>query len=129
MIQGTVNPRRQPIITLVVAGPNGNQEAFEFLVDSGFNGTLILPAAVVEGLGLAPLAEAANIHIADGNRVRVPIYEAQVIIDGQTHITRALASGRQPLAGMSLFVGYNININMVDGGGVAIKLLAPGAVP
>ncbi len=125
MIAGSVNPNRQPIIEIAIRGTSGREETISFLLDSGFNGSLVLPAEDVTRLGLAPLNEVSNILIADGSRLRVPIYTAAIVFDGKARVARVLASGTQPLLGMALALGYNISIDVVDGGRVILTPLPP----
>ncbi|MBV9849590.1 MAG: clan AA aspartic protease [Armatimonadetes bacterium] len=127
MIVGQVDARRHSVVSLVVIGPTGQQETILFQVDTCFNGSLMLPAAQIAALGL-PQVEELSIRLADGSRIGAWQYLAHVEWDGQVRQTRVVASGSQPLLGMSLALGYNISINMVDGGRVALTRL-PSSAP
>jgi hypothetical protein len=52
MITGVVNPNREAIIRLMVAGPGGQQQDIEAIINTGFTGFLTLPPALVAALGL-----------------------------------------------------------------------------
>ncbi len=52
MIEGFVNANYEPVITLAVQGPSGRSQDIEAVVDTGFNGFLTLPPALVVDLGL-----------------------------------------------------------------------------
>ena len=122
MILGQVNDRRQAIVTLTVEGPNGSQAAVPFELDTGFTSALMLPESLVSVLNLTQIEE-QEMRLADGTLVRVSVYFAHVFWDGTIRRTRVIASGRQPLLGMSLALGHHISIDMVDGGQVALTLL------
>ena len=52
MIEGVVNANYEPVISLSVQGPSGQKREIEAVVDTGFNGFLTLPPALVSELGL-----------------------------------------------------------------------------
>ena len=128
MIVGMVDPYQQGYVSLTVRGPGGQEATLRFLVDSGFNGSLLLPEAVVQALGLEPRSSRV-VRVADDREINVLTYRARVIWDGEDRAVNVLASGSEPLLGMSIAVGYNISINMVDGGRVALTRLPPDAMP
>ena len=82
MIVGTVDARRQSIVPPVVRGMDGQQETVETLLDTGFNGELMLPAARVTALGLTPRSSRV-MRLADGRSFPVPHSEL-VAIAGRT---------------------------------------------
>lgn len=47
MLSGLVNDLRQPLVRVTVRGPQGQEETVEAIVDTGFNGTLVLPHELV----------------------------------------------------------------------------------
>jgi predicted aspartyl protease len=56
MITGTVNADSEAVIRLVVQGPVGHVHEIEAVIDTGFNGFLTLPSALVTMLGLTRLS-------------------------------------------------------------------------
>ena len=52
MIEGFVNARYEPVISIPVQGLSGQEREIEAVVDTGFNGFLTLPPALVAELGL-----------------------------------------------------------------------------
>ena len=52
MIEGRINDRYEPTITITVTTPEGASREVEAVIDTGFNGFLSLPAELVEELGL-----------------------------------------------------------------------------
>lgn len=51
------------------------------------------------------------------------VYEATVLSDGQPNTIPVDEANSQPLIGMSLMYGYELNIQTVDGGPVTLKRL------
>ena len=58
VIEGVVNANYEPVVTLPLRGPDGQEQEIEAVVDTGFNGYLTLPSAFVVELGLALLGNA-----------------------------------------------------------------------
>ena len=52
MISGWVNAFQEAIVRLPVLGPQGQEQAVEAVVDTGFNGHLTLPSELIAELGL-----------------------------------------------------------------------------
>ena len=130
MIQGVVNAKRQPIVSLAVRGDAGQEVTIEALLDTGYNGSLMLPLEQVEALALRFIRTDTTL-VADGRRVPVPVYTARVVWDGSERLASIVAAGTQPfvaagtqpLLGMSLTLGHRIIVKMVDGGAVKIERL------
>src|SRR5262249_16779686 len=79
MITGTVLNGR-PMIALIVRGPGGQADV-ETVLDTGFNGFLTLPPAIITALAL-PFLNYFNAGLADGSRISLQVYGAVVIWDG-----------------------------------------------
>ena len=52
MIIGVVNAQTEAIIRLPVRAADGREQEIEAILDTGFNGSLTLPPAVIASLGL-----------------------------------------------------------------------------
>lgn len=122
MIRGTVNALRHPVVRIVVRGPEGREEAVEALVDTGFDGTLLLPPDLVAALGL-PFHSSRTVLLANGNFHEVANHKGRILWEGIERPVRIVAAGSQPLLGMALFVGYRLCVDMVDGGAVTADVL------
>lgn len=123
MIVGTVNNFREAVIRLPVLGPGGQNQEIEAIVDTGFNGSLSLPPALIAMLGL-PFRRRGRAILADGSEIIFDIYEATVIWDGQQRRVAVDEANTDPLVGMGLLYGYELTVEVVYGGCVAIKLLS-----
>jgi clan AA aspartic protease len=119
MITGVVNPNREAIIRLVVAGPRGQQQEIEAIIDTGFTGFLTLPPALVAALGLSWLSRQPGI-LADGSVDIFDVYVASVLWDGQPRSVEVEAADAEPLVGMSLLDRHSLRIDVLSGGVVTI---------
>ena len=120
MIEGVVNANLEAVLTLTLRGETGHEREIEALIDTGFNGFLTLPPALVTELGL-PFASIGRATLADGSEAAFDVYDATVLWDGQPKYVESGAVGADPLVGMSLLDGHNLNIEVVDGGRVVIQ--------
>src|SRR5438034_193459 len=82
MITGNVTFDLEAVIRLHVEGSDGQTQAFDFKIDTGFSDFVSLPIATVAALGLTPTSE-EDVQIADGSTVRVAVYSGVVIWDGK----------------------------------------------
>ena len=69
MIEGVVNSAFDAVVNLVIRGSSGRAREIEAVIDTGFNGFLTLPPALVSELGL-PLVTRGTAFLADGEEVR-----------------------------------------------------------
>lgn len=122
MITGVVTPFHQATIRLSVRGPTGQHQAIEAVIDTGFDGTLSLPLAIITALGL-PWRRRGRALLADGTTSVFDIYEATVVWDGRPRRVAIDAADIDPLVGMRLLNGYELQIQAVVGGQVRIIAL------
>lgn len=120
MITGRVNAHREAVISLSVKGAGGRDREINAVIDTGFDGFLTLPAVLIQELGLA-WRRRGRAMLADGSDILVDIYEATVTWDGSPRRIAVDEAGCAPLVGMSLLSGYELSIQVVDGGRVAIS--------
>lgn len=121
MIAGWISDSREAIIRLVVSGPGGSIN-IDAVIDTGFDGSLSLPPALISRLNLL-LQGSARTVLGDGSKIVFDFYEATVIWDGLTRRVSVDEADTDPLVGMGLLDGYELSIEVVSGGAVAIELL------
>lgn len=121
MIAASVRDSTEAVIALAVSGPGGATN-IDAVVDTGFDGSLSLPPAHISRLSL-PLQGRARALLADGSRTVFDFYEATVIWDGVTRRVSVDEADTDPLVGMGLLYGYELTVEVVNGGAVAIRLL------
>jgi clan AA aspartic protease len=122
MMTGAITPDRKAMLRLQLRSPSGSQEEVEAVIDTGFNGSLTLPVALVAALAL-PRRGWRRATLADGSEVRLAVYKVTVIWDNQARDVLALAADGGPLLGMSLLYGSVVTLHIVDGGLVTIAAL------
>jgi clan AA aspartic protease len=126
MITGTVNTDYEAIIRLFVQGPVGPAHEVDAIIDTGFNGFLTLPPALVTALGLMRRSRGRAL-LANGSEELFDIYGVTVLWDGQQRYVEADAVETTPLVGMSLLDGYDLYIQVADGGQVVIQASGQGS--
>ena len=122
MITGQVMPSRDAVIRLQVSGPTGHWEEIEASIDTGFNRYLTLPPSLISALGL-PFDALTRAELADGRITAMRYYRGNVTWDGRDLTVPVLESEGGPLVGMSLLYGYELRVQVVDGGSVTIERL------
>ena len=122
MITGIVTDDREAVISLTLRGPDGKEQELEAVIDTGFDGSLTLPSALVATLGLAWRSRGRAL-LADGRDSVFDTYEATVMWDGVPRRISVDEVDVTPLVGMSLLRGYELTIKVVEGGSVVLKSL------
>ncbi len=120
MIQGVVNSAYEAVVPLTLQGPEGQTREIEAVIDTGYNGFLTLPPALVAELGLA-YRDRGRAILADGSESLFDTYDVTVLWDTHLRNTRASAADATPLVGMRLLDRHNLNIDVGNGGHVVIQ--------
>ena len=119
MIEGIVNANLEAVVTIFLRGPEGQAQQVDALIDTGFNGYLALPPMLATDLEL-PIVGDGEAVLADGREVSFNVYGVTVLWDGLPRYVETGAVGDEPLVGMSMLVGYDLHVKVVDGGRVTI---------
>jgi clan AA aspartic protease len=123
MMIGNVNSRREAIIQLAVLGANNQRQGIKAVIDTGYTGFLTLPSAMIAKLGLTWFMQEEG-TLGDGSMCMFNVFEASIIWDGQVRPIEINESEADPLIGMGLLEGYELNIQGLAGGAVTIKALS-----
>jgi clan AA aspartic protease len=107
MITGVVNADYEAMIRLFVQGPTGPAHEIDAIIDTGFNGFITLPPALVAALGLMRRSRGRAL-LANGSEELFDIYGVTVLWDGQQRYVEADAVDTTPLVGMSLLAGHDL---------------------
>lgn len=94
----------------------------ESVIDTGFTDFLTLPPSVIVAIG-ARRSGATEVTLADGSQANLNAYRVEVLWAGAYRTVDALEADGIPLTGMSFLYGCNLNMDIVDGGSVAITAL------
>jgi clan AA aspartic protease len=119
---GFVSPDLQPWIRLRVASFEQVESELEFLLDTGFNGSLVLPVDEVGSLQL-PFQRNTALELADGTTVEVPIYASRVLWHDRILEVEIIAVGDKPVIGLQFLKNHSLHIEVRDGGAVSIEPL------
>lgn len=122
MMIGVVSADHEPTLQIGLQSGAGQEQPIEFILDTGFSGSLTLTAAVITALGLSFRSRGSAV-IADGSEIEFDIFAATVLWDGLPRGVLVEEAETEPLLGMSLLYGFNINIQAIDGGRVTVKRL------
>src|SRR5271156_1736645 len=98
MIIGVADADREAIIQLDVHGPALQVEVVDAIIDTGFDGWLSLPPALIGQLGLA-WRRRGRALLADGTESVFDIYDGTVIWDGQPRHIAVDEADMIPLVG------------------------------
>ncbi|WP_416668252.1 clan AA aspartic protease [Egbenema bharatensis] len=124
MMLGVVNANCEATIRLVIGNANAQRQVIDAVIDTGFTGFLSLPSHLISALTL-PWIGIDRGTLGDGSEATFNVYEANIIWDGQSQNIPINAAETDPLVGMSLLYGYNLQIQAIEGGMVKIEVLSP----
>ena len=119
MIEGAVDAAYQAVVGLVAIGPWGQRREIDVVIDTGFTGYMTLPPELVSELGLAETGGQLML-LADGNLTHLEAYHAVVVWDGIARYVRVSVTDNTPTIGMSLLDGYDLFMQVREGGRVMI---------
>jgi clan AA aspartic protease len=120
MITGTVNADFEAIIALSVCSSNGTVYTQDAIIDTGFNGWLSLPPDLIAQLNLRWKRRGRAI-LGDGSECIFDVYKAVVIWD-RSYLTIPIdEADSEPLMGMSLMEGYQLMVQVFEGGNVELE--------
>ena len=91
----------------------------EFILDTGFDGELSLPANILTQMQ-ATFIKDETIMLADGSLSRRPVYRIEIEWDGQSRLTQVILLDNAPLMGIQLMDGKFLQAEMTDGGEVSL---------
>jgi clan AA aspartic protease len=119
---GRVNHNREAIIKLVIIGIESRKLAIDTVIDTGFNGDLILPLETISELGLK-LQGYQKAVLGDGTTSQFQVYAVEVIWNGSRKIVEVNAATSGALIGMGLLEGYKLEMDTIHNGVVTISNL------
>ena len=111
-LTGQITAKLKPTLTLSVQGFAGDLSNKDFLIDTGCNLELVLPAVEIAVLGW-PLVEYAQITQADGTSVDIDLHAGILIMGDLARPILAAALGTQPIIGMELLQGWQLCLDII----------------
>ena len=112
---------RFPRITVELPGIAGPLNV-EFILDTGFDGDLSLPSALLAQLE-ATASEFRLIQAADGRGSQRQAYEVVLDWNDEDRITEVIVLENAPLLGVGLMEGSLLQAEMQTGGEVSLEAL------
>ena len=122
MIEGFVNASYEAVISLTLRGPSGQAHEIDAVIDTGFNGFLTLPPALVSELGLLFLSH-GGATLADGSKIAFDVWEVTVLWDGEALSVEVDEADTTPLVGMLLLDNHSLYLEVADGGRVVLQAM------
>jgi len=123
MIEGAFNQYREAALDLTLRGPTGYEERLEFIVDTGFDGALLVHSSVAAALDLPPLGS-ERAMLADGSITEFTVSEALLLWDGMLRALPVHVADSVSHLGMQVLDGHELRIHAVPNGIVQITPLA-----
>jgi len=119
-MKGVVNARGEATIRLKLCGSGKQGHLFTAVIDTGYNGFLTMPNAMIQSLGLRSIGKTWA-TLADGHVVSFDVYAGILQWNGRRRQIEIHAAQSDPLIGMELLEGCELNIRVKAGGVVTIS--------
>jgi clan AA aspartic protease len=119
MITGRVR-NLEAIVEFEVAGPSGQRQPVEAVIDTGYNGHLTLPSELVSRLGL-PFAGHRRGKLADGSVTILDVHLASIVWHGLERDVLVLQAAGGALVGMALLEGCRLTVEVFEDGTVTVE--------
>lgn len=110
----------EPVLPLTVLGSSGGGVEIEAVIDTGFDGELTLPMALIQRLAY-PFAGNSGGMLADGSEVQFDYHDGRVIWHGLHRAVVAIVAESQPLIGMALLRGSRLQVDAEPDGKVVVE--------
>lgn len=124
MIRGRVSQNLQVVVEVTLIGDYGQRLYVETVLDTGFQGYLVLTPDVIRELGLQH-PEQDTFVLASGEEVDFNTYLATVSWHDRPRLVIVLEAESTPLMGTFLLRGSRVVLDMEEGGGATIEELSP----
>lgn len=124
MIRGRVSQDLQVVVEVTLIGNAGQRLSAETVLDTGFQGYLVLTPDVIRELGLQ-YPEQDTFVLASGEEVDFNSYIATAVWHDRLRLVIVLEAESTPLMGTFLLRGSRVVLEMEAGGGASVEELAP----
>lgn len=124
MIRGRVSQDLQVVVEVTLIGDAGQHRSVGVVLDTGFQGYLVLTPDVIRELGLQH-PEQDTFVLASGEEVDFNTYLGTVSWHDRPRLVIVLEAESTPLMGTFLLRGSRVVLDMEEGGGASIEELSP----
>lgn len=114
---------RELVVPVTVLDESEASLALECVVDTGFDGDLTLPPAVIQHLRLQRM-ETITVVAANEANLRLNAYRGVILWQGQRRAVRIIEAEGSPLIGIGLLWGSFLTATITDNGAVTVGPLA-----
>ena len=121
MIAGKIRDN-EIVIRFRVFDSSGTPHEVESVLDTGFSSPLSLPPSLIQSFQLV-WQNRGRVVLGDGSECLFDVYEATIEWDGEERLVQVHQSNSDPLIGMALLRGFEVNFKVRQGGKVTIKRL------
>ncbi len=121
MMVGTVRDL-QGIVPVTYKLSDQPDVTIEYVLDTGFEGALTLPANQISLLRL-PFVQEMSANLADGTSIQINVHLGTIVWDDRILNVAVLAMGNRPLLGTALLNGRRVTVDFVEDGAVTTHLL------
>lgn len=122
MTAGRVNSSLEATIPLQVVARGGDVHDCQAIIDTGFDGELLLPAWLIQPLNWRQRGRRTAL-LGDGSRTSFTVYRGVVRWNGVDRPVQVLESYGDVLIGMRLLKGHRLTIDAVEDGVVSVVIL------
>jgi clan AA aspartic protease len=123
MLTGRVTAEKEAVVEIQVLGSAGKVVVPEAAIDTGYNGYLTLPGAVVRDLDL-PFVGTTRATLGDGHEVKLDLFSLGVVWEGESREVLALSAEGGVLLGIAMLAGTRVTFEVETDGAVSIESLA-----
>jgi clan AA aspartic protease len=119
---GTVDSSGEALVPLTVEGlgSGGQQRDITALLDTGFNGFLALPPALIGELDLEQISR-EQYMTAGGAMHFTGVYEAVVVFGERRLLVDEIVEAAEPLVGVGLLWEFKVCLGYREGGDVTLE--------
>lgn len=113
-------------MTVAILSGDGSTHPFTVVLDTGFDGELMLPRSVIRRFGFAYRGMRSGV-LADGSRFDTATYAAGISWQDQHVNVSVYESESEYLLGMHLLWGQRLTMDALEGGSIVVEEIPPGS--
>jgi clan AA aspartic protease len=119
MLEGIVQSG-EARVKITVREVRGRRRQLDAIIDTGYTSYLTLAPDVIEALALRWHSVGSGI-LADGRKCLFDVFEATVLWDGKARRILVDEADADPLLGMAMLDGHELNMQVQEGGKITIQ--------